>query len=186
MRSTSQPVRFERADAVSANVLVRLVVFAPEHLVRRHCHQQRSAWSRDARELGQRALVVWQVLQDVEARAHGEGRVRERQVRQRGDRRVVAARAGERDRLRVWIDSRRGPELAQQVEHLPGSATGVEKPRRRRQIERFELGAEDVPSPAVPPVGVGGGQHRVAFLLPHTRMVSPFSFKPAKLRLGSR
>src|SRR5207253_2389230 len=62
---------------------------------------------------------------------------------------------------RVELNPEHLPVTAELLERAPRPATGVKHARARRLRQPVELGPDDPPSPAVPPVSVVEFQHRV-------------------------
>jgi hypothetical protein len=107
------------------------VVSRPEARVGGNGDEQQTVRRRHTPQFGERAAVVPNVLQDVQARHEVESTVRKRELLHAGDEhRTQAAVARMLDHARVHVDARHGADGATQMgKHRSRSAPDVENRR---------------------------------------------------------
>ena len=140
---------------VAAEVMVDLVVLAPEPAVGRHGQEQMAAGGRDAAQLAQGPGVVLDVLEHVGGADEVEAPV---VVGKRLEARLAyagqAARAAEVHRSRRGLHALCATEPRVILEVAPGAAAGVKDSRRNRKVDPGEQCTNHGSSPAEPPVAV--------------------------------
>ena len=128
-------------------------------------------------QLGQRAHVVFRVLDHVEAGHEVEPAVAERQlldVRKLHVRVAALACGADGDGARVHAGDR--AERGEVVERAAGATAGIEDPGLGRQLEALDHRREHAPAAAVPPMGLVVLQHGGELVFGHPATVPVRAF----------